>query len=118
MRSKIRNIALATEIAPNASAMMVVGLVPDNTPKPQNKNIDQRITLVASDQATGLDRLQRHQEASLLHQREIRFGPSKRVLLGGRFWIERFERAGGRPPTLESDVRPELRRVGVRAPPE
>jgi hypothetical protein len=32
---------------------MVVGLVPESTPKPQKRNIDQRITLVTSDQATG-----------------------------------------------------------------
>ena len=56
VRSRIRNIALATEIAPNASATIVVGLVPEKrSAKPQKRNIDQRITLVTSDQATGLD---------------------------------------------------------------
>lgn len=50
-----QDIALATEIAPKASATIVVGLVPERIPKPQKRNIDQRITLVIRDQETGLD---------------------------------------------------------------
>ena len=54
----------------------------------------------------------------MLHQRKIGFGRSERILLSRRLRIKRAERVRDGLPTVESDLDFELRRVGVRAPPE
>src|SRR5208337_2028170 len=48
----------------------------------------------------------------------IGFGRGECILLRRRLGIERVDRVRDRPPTLESDLDPKLRGVGVRAPPE
>jgi hypothetical protein len=52
--------------------------------------------------------LQRHQEPSLLHQREIGFGRGEPILLSRRLGIKRAKRARDWLPTVESDLDFEL----------
>ena len=73
-------------------------------------------TLATSDQATGLDSCRDiKSRVCSISARLALASPS--ALLRRRLGIERAERVRDRPPTV-STVDFELRRIGVRAPPE
>ena len=87
-------------------------------PRPQNRNIDQKMTLITRDQATELDSWRDIKQSGLLHQREIGLGRGDCIFLRRCLGIERAKRARDRPPTVESDADFELSGIGVRASPE
>jgi hypothetical protein len=104
---------------PNASATIVVGLVPDRIPKPQKRNIDQRITLITSDQGPGSTAAGTSRDG---FPPSAQNWPSPRrvqcILLCRRLGIERAECVSDRPPTIKSSAHFEFRRIGVSASPE